>query len=183
MIWPINTFPLAFVESGASLPCLAFFWSKKGRVWAIFCHFWELPRRKGNQTHVFPCMWKSYGPSKRFHLVWLSQEQGCHAWLFLVKKGPVLSFFLPFLGVAKELKDPNTCFPIHLDVIWPINAFPLALVESGASLPCLASFGPKWTIFGPSPVIHGGHQSKKRLITRSPMCGLLVEPQLVPFGT
>ena len=30
------------------------------------------------------------------------------------------------------------------------------------SLPCLASFGPKWTIFGPSPVIHGGHQSKKK---------------------
>ena len=142
-------------------PFLAFFWSKKGRVWAIFCHFWELPRRKGTLTHVFPCMWKSYGPSKRFHLVWLSQEQGCHAWLFLVKKGPVLSFFLPFLGVAKELKDPNTCFPIHLDVIWPINAFPLALVESGASLPCLASFGPKWTIFVPSPVMNGRPQSEK----------------------
>ena len=51
------------------------------------------------------------------------------------------------------------------------------------SLPCLAIFGPKWTIFGPSPMMSGGHQSKKRLITTSSMCGLLVEPQFFPFGT
>ena len=46
-----------------------------------------------------------------------------------------------------------------------------------------AIFGPKWTIFWSSPVMNGGPQSKKRLITRSPMCGMLVEPQSVPFGT
>ena len=44
------------------------------------------------------------------------------------------------------------------------------------SLPCLA-------IFGPSPVMNGRPQSKKRLIITSPMCGLLVEPQFTPFGT
>ena len=48
-------------------------------------------------------------------------------------------------------------------------------------LPCSAIFGPKWTIFGPSPVINGGPQ--KRLITRSSMCGLLVKPQHIRFGT
>ena len=32
-------------------------------------------------------------------------------------------------------------------------------------------------------VMNGGPQSKKRLITRSPMCGLLVEPTNFPFGT
>ena len=51
------------------------------------------------------------------------------------------------------------------------------------SLPCLAIFGPKWTIFGPSPVMNGRPQSEKRFIITSPMCGLLVEPQLAPFGT
>ena len=53
------------------------------------------------------------------------------------------------------------------------------------SLPCLAIFGPKWTIFGHphSPVMNDGPQSKKRLITRSPMCGLFVEPQNTLFGT
>ena len=30
------------------------------------------------------------------------------------------------------------------------------------SLPCLAIFGPKWTIFGPSPVMNGRPQSKKK---------------------
>ena len=41
------------------------------------------------------------------------------------------------------------------------------------SLPCLAIFGPKWTIFLPSPpAINVGPQCKKRLI-RSPMRGLL----------
>ena len=137
---------------------LSLFLVKKGPGLGHFLPFLGVAKEKGDLNTCLPCMWKSYGPSKRFHLVWLSQEQGCHAWLFLVKKGPVLSFFLPFLGVAKELKDPNTCFPIHLDVIWPINAFPLALVESGASLPCLASFGPKWTINEP----RGGHESKKK---------------------
>ena len=44
------------------------------------------------------------------------------------------------------------------------------------SLPCLAIFGPKWTIFWPSPMMSGGHRSKKRLITTSSMCGLLVVP-------
>ena len=28
--------------------------------------------------------------------------------------------------------------------------------------PAIGIFCPKWTIFGPSPVIHGGHQSKKK---------------------
>ena len=42
------------------------------------------------------------------------------------------------------------------------------------SLPYLAIFGPKWTIFLPSsPAINVGPQCKKRLITRSPMYGLL----------
>ena len=46
---------------------------------------------------------------------------------------------------------------------------------------CLAIFGTKRTIFGPSPVMNGGPQSQKRLITRSHVCGLLVEPQNAPF--
>ena len=51
-------------------------------------------------------------------------------------------------------------------------------------LPCLAIFCPKWTIFGPSPVMNGRPQSEKiRLIIMSFMCGLLVEPQIFPFGT
>ena len=51
------------------------------------------------------------------------------------------------------------------------------------SLPCLAIFGQKWTIFGPSAVMNSGPKHKKRVITTSPMCGLLVEPQVFPFGT
>ena len=50
------------------------------------------------------------------------------------------------------------------------------------SLPCLAIFGPKWTFFGPSPVMNGGPQIEKRFITKSPMCGLLVELQNTMFG-
>ena len=46
-----------------------------------------------------------------------------------------------------------------------------------------AMFGPKWTIFGPSPVMNGRPQSKKMLIITSPICGMLVEPQITPFGT
>ena len=30
------------------------------------------------------------------------------------------------------------------------------------SLPCMAIFGPKWTIFGPSPVMNVGPKSKKK---------------------
>ena len=152
-------FHLLWLSQEQACHAWPFFGQKRARFGTIFCHFLELPRRKRTPTHVFPCMWRSYGPSKRFHLVWLSQEQACHAWLFLVKNGPGLGHFLPFLGVAKELKDPNTRSPIHVDVIWPINAFPLALVESGASLPCLAFFGKKWAIFGPSPVMNGAPQS------------------------
>ena len=104
VIWHINAFPLALVESGASLPCLAFFWSKKGQVW---------------------------------------------------------DHFLPFFGVAKEKKDPNTCFPVYVEVIWPIKAFPSGLAESGASLPCLAFFGQKWARFGPFSAIFGSCQGAK----------------------
>ena len=38
---------------------------------------------------------------------------------------------------------------------------------------------PKWS----ERVQNGGPKSKKRLLTRSPICGLLVEPQNAPFGT
>ena len=51
------------------------------------------------------------------------------------------------------------------------------------SLPCLASFGPKWTIFGASPVMNGGPQSKKNAHHQVTMCGLLVEPQKLIFLT
>ena len=52
----------------------------------------------------------------------------------------------------------------------------------------LDPFGPLWNVdkpamFGPSPVMNGRLQSKKRLIARSLMCGLLVEPQNVPCVT
>ena len=151
-------FHLLWLSQEQACHAWPFFGQKRARFGTIFCHFLELPRRKRTPTHVFPCMWRSYGPSKRFHLVWLSQEQACHAWLFLVKNGPGLGHFLPFLGVAKELKDPNTRSPIHVDVIWPINAFPLALVESGASLPCLAFFGQKRARFRPFSAIFGSCQ-------------------------
>ena len=111
------------------------------------------------------------------------QKQACHAWPFLVKKGQFLCHFRAFLGVVNEQKGPNTCFPIYVDVIWPIKAFPFGLVESGASLPCLAFFGQKWTIFRQTPAKTGGPESKKRFITRSHICDLLVEPQNLPFGT
>ena len=113
-------FHLLWLSQEQACHAWPFFGQKRARFGTIFCHFLELPRRKRTPTHVFPCMWRSYGPSKRFHLVWLSQEQACHAWLFLVKNGPGLGHFLPFLGVAKELKDPNTCFPVYMEVIWPI---------------------------------------------------------------
>ena len=58
--------------------------------------------------------------------------------LLLVFKVPIFGHFLPFLGYNNGKKDPNTCFPIYVDVTWPIKAFPFGLVESGASLPCLA---------------------------------------------
>ena len=77
---------------------------------------------------------------------------------FLVKKGQFLGHFLPFLGVANEQKGPNTCFPMYVDVIWPIKAFPFDLVESKAGLPCLAFFGQKRDIFGPFSAIFGSCQ-------------------------
>ena len=48
------------------------------------------------------------------------------------------------------------------------------------SLPCLAIFGPKWTIFGPSPMMSGGHQSKKKahhyVFYVWPACGTPILP-------
>ena len=81
--------------------------------------------------------------------------------LFLVKKGPGLGPFFAIFGVAKEKKDPNTCFPVYVEVIWPIKAFPSGLAESGASLPCLAFFGQKWARFGPFSAIFGSCQGAK----------------------
>ena len=103
--------------------------------------------------------------------------------LLLVFKVPIFGHFLPFLWYNNGKKDPNTCFPIYVDVTWPIKAFTFGLVESGASLPCLVFFGQKWTIFRQTPAKTGGPESKKRFITRSHRCDLLVEPQNLPFGT
>ena len=69
-----------------------------------------------------------------------------------------LAIFLPFLGYNNGKKDPNTCFPIYVDVTWPIKAFPFGLVESKAGLPCLAFFGQKRDIFGPFSAIFGSCQ-------------------------
>ena len=69
--------------------------------------------------------------------------------LLLVCKVPIFGHFLPFLGYNNGKKDANTCFPIYVDVTWPIKAFPFGLVESKAGLPCLAFFGQKRAIFGP----------------------------------
>ena len=82
---------------------------------------------------------------------------------FLVKKGQFLGHFLPFLGVADEQKGPNTCFPMYVDVIWPIKAFPFGLVESKAGLPCLAFFGQKRALFRQTPAKTGGPESKKKV--------------------
>ena len=43
------------------------------------------------------------------------------------------------------------------------------------SLPCLAILGPKWTILSHPQSCVVGPKVKIRLITRSPLCGLLVE--------
>ena len=83
--------------------------------------------------------------------------------LLLVCKVPIFGHFLPFLGYNNGKKDANTCFPIYVDVTWPIKAFPFGLVESGASLPCLAFFGQKWTIFRQTPAKTGGPESKKKV--------------------
>ena len=69
--------------------------------------------------------------------------------LLLVFKVPIFGHCLPFLGYNNGKKDPNTCFPIYVDVTWPIKAFPFGLVESKAGLPCLAFFGQKRAIFVP----------------------------------
>ena len=82
---------------------------------------------------------------------------------FWLKKLPFLGHFLPFLGVGNEQKGPHTCFPIYVDVIWPIKAFPFGLVESGASLPCLAFFGQKRALFRQTPAKTGGPESKKKV--------------------
>ena len=70
-------------------------------------------------------------------------------------------FFLPFLGVANEQKDPNTCFPMYLDVIWHMKGFPFTLVESEASLPCWAVFVKKRSRFGPFSAMFGSCQGAK----------------------
>ena len=48
------------------------------------------------------------------------------------------------------------------------------------SLPCLALFGPKWTIFRPSPVMSGRPQSEKKAHHHVsyvwPACGTLKHP-------
>ena len=59
-----------------------------------------------------------------------------------------------------------------LDLFVPLDHF-----GTLTSLRCLATFGLKWTIFGPSPVLCGEPQSKKRFTTSFPISGLLVEPQ------
>ena len=46
----------------------------------------------------------------------------------------------------------------HFSPFWA----PLDHFGALTSLPCLAIFGPKWTIFGPSPVMNGQPQSKKK---------------------
>ena len=65
----------------------------------------------------------------------------------------------------------------HFGPIWTL------LNHFGAltSLSCFAIFGPKWNIFGPLPVMNSGPQSKKRLIIRSTLCGLLLEPRNAPY--
>ena len=50
------------------------------------------------------------------------------------------------------------------------------------SLSFLAIFGPKWTIFVPSPFTNGGPQSKEKA-TSSPVFDLLVEPYSHLFAT
>ena len=56
------------------------------------------------------CMPRIDGPSKRFHLVWLSRKQACHAWLFLVKKGH-------FFGRPQpRLVDPKVKKKVHHQV-------------------------------------------------------------------
>ena len=83
--------------------------------------------------------------------------------LLLVCKVPIFGHFLPFLGYNNGKKDANTCFPIYVDVTWPIKAFPFGLVESGASLPCLAFFWSKKVHFWADPAKTGGPESKKKV--------------------
>ena len=93
-------------------------------------------------------------------------------WLLQVKCYFKFPFFLsePFPEYQyKTSSGPITChswqdngktWPFFME-FWPI----FDLVDHfGAltSLPCLAIFGPKWTIFGPSPVMNGRPQSKKK---------------------
>ena len=65
----------------------------------------------------------------------------------------------------------------HFGPFWA----PLDHFGALTSLPCLAIFGPKWTIFGPSPVMNDGPQSKKKG-SSPPMCRLLVERKNIPLG-
>ena len=71
---------------------------------------------------------------------------------------------------------------LKLTILVPLDPFgPLWSVDKPAMF---GHFWSKMDHFRPSPVMKSGPKSKKKwLITTSPMCGLLVEPQFFPFGT
>ena len=101
--------------------------------------------------------------SAKPHFVHLGQKNHfCLKWSKRVQMGPkgsimVKNTYVDHLGPFRTLLD-------HFGVL--------------TSLPCLALFGPKWTIFGPSPVMNGRPQSKKKGSSPRLLCvGCLWNPK------
>ena len=126
-----------------------------------FLSFLGVANEQKDPNTCFPMYLDVIWHMKGFPFTLVESEASLRCLAVFVKKGPGLRHLLPCLGVAKELKDPSTWFPIHVDVIWPINTFPLAFVESGAGLPCLAFFWSKEGQFWAFLAIFGSCQGEK----------------------
>ena len=129
---------------------------------AIFLPFLGYNNGKKDPNTCFPIYVDVTWPIKAFPFGFVESKAGLPCLAFFGQKRAIFGPFLPFLGVANEQKGPNTCFPMYVDVIWPIKAFPFDLVESKAGLPCLAFFGQKRALFRQTPAKTGGPESKKK---------------------
>ena len=60
----------------------------------------------------------SYGPSKRFHLIWLSQKQACHAWLFFGQKRALFRQTPAKTGGPESKKKGSSPGLIYVTCLW-----------------------------------------------------------------
>ena len=161
------------------------FWTKNGQTWQA-CQRSKVVQRgpKGTKMvniFLFDHLGPRLGPSGPFWAISNKNEffapNGCGGGASEQK----INFCLKWskrvqMGPKGSQMVKNTLVD-HFGPFWTL----LDHFGTMTSLTCLANFGPKYVIFGPSPVMIGGPQSKKRVLTRCPICGLLVEPQNVPL--